>query len=109
MERPVFKYYFHCSDGSDLVVDREGIEVTESEVLWSALRTAARLMSQLPSYDGWADWIVAVHDERGLLIDTIPFPANEEYSAFDDHEQGTEPWTGAMSNLQHPEGSTRLH
>ena len=42
-------------------------------------------MSQLPSYDGWADWVVAVHDERGSLVDTVPFPANEEYGAFDDH------------------------
>jgi hypothetical protein len=105
----MLKYYFHCSDGSDLLVDREGIEITESEVLWSALRTAARLMSELPSYDGWADWVVAVHDERGSLVDTVPFPANEEYGAFDTFEHGTVQWTAATPKLQHRDGSTRLH
>ena len=48
MERPVFKYYFHCSDGSDLLVDREGIEVTESEVLWSAIADRGSLDEPTP-------------------------------------------------------------
>ena len=109
MERPVLKYYFHCSDGADLIVDRQGLESTKPELLWTALRTAAGLMSELPSYDGWSDWVVAIHDERGSLVETVPFPANEEYGAFDTDEQGTEPWTTATRKLQHPDGSTRLH
>lgn len=64
----MLKYYFHCSDGYDLVVDREGRELGESDLLWIALDAAARLMSELQTYDGWADWVVAIHDERGSLM-----------------------------------------
>jgi hypothetical protein len=30
------RFYFHCSDGVDLVLDREGIEIEASDVLLSA-------------------------------------------------------------------------
>ena len=40
----MLKYYFHCSDGYDLIVDREGRELRESDLLWTALDAAARLM-----------------------------------------------------------------
>jgi hypothetical protein len=33
----VSRFYFHCSDGVDLILDREGIEVEGSDVLWWAL------------------------------------------------------------------------
>src|SRR5215212_6496728 len=39
------RVYFHCSDGFDLVIDREGVEVQSSDVLWCALRAAADLMN----------------------------------------------------------------
>ena len=29
------RFYFHCSDGVDLVLDREGVESEASDVLWS--------------------------------------------------------------------------
>jgi len=45
------RFYFHCSDGVDLVLDREGIEIEASDVLLSALRAAERLIRALPSYD----------------------------------------------------------
>ena len=109
MERPVLKYYFHCSDGYDLIVDREGRELRGSDLLWTALDAAARLMSELQTYDGWADWVVAIHDERGSLIDTVPFPTQQEYGAFDNHDQGTEPWATATLKSQSRDGSTRPH
>jgi hypothetical protein len=59
-EGEVSRFYFHCSDGGDLILDREGIEVEGSDVLWWALRAAARLMNALPSYDEWSAWTVAV-------------------------------------------------
>ena len=48
------RFYFHCSDGVDLVLDREGIEIEASDVLLSALRAAERLIRALPSYDDYA-------------------------------------------------------
>jgi hypothetical protein len=29
------RYFFHCSDGVDLVLDRKGVEIEASDVLWS--------------------------------------------------------------------------
>jgi len=45
MEGELKRFYFHCSDGLDLVLDREGIEADGSEVLWWALKAADRLMT----------------------------------------------------------------
>ena len=59
------RFYFHCSDGVDLVLDREGVESEASDVLWLGMRAAERLITALPSYDDWPTWTVSVHDERG--------------------------------------------
>ena len=60
------RYFFHCSDGVDLVLDRKGGEIEASDVLWSGMRAAERLIRALPSYDGWSAWTVSVHNERGF-------------------------------------------
>jgi len=63
METAMARYYLHCTDGVDFVLDRVGHEIdAESELMWFAYRAADRLMSQLPEYDGWADWIVVVQN-----------------------------------------------
>ena len=80
MEGELKRFYFHSSDGLDLVLDREGIEADGSEVLWWALKAADRLMSALPTYDGWSAWTVSVHDARGCLVETVPFPKNVDTS-----------------------------
>src|SRR3954463_1245233 len=72
------RFYFHCSDGVDLVLDREGVESEASDVLWLGMRAAERLISALPSYDDWPAWTVSVHDERGSLVETLPFPENTD-------------------------------
>ena len=54
------RFYFHCSDGVDLVLDREGVEIEASDVLWSGMRAAERLIRALPSYDDWSAWTVSV-------------------------------------------------
>ena len=54
------RYFFHCSDGVDLVLDREGVEIEASDVLWSGMRAAERLIRALPSYDDWSAWTVSV-------------------------------------------------
>lgn len=73
------RYYLHCTDGVDLVLDRVGLVIdAESELMWFAYRAADRLMSELPDYDGWARWLVAVHNEGGSLVEIVPFPAQAE-------------------------------
>ena len=81
----MLKFYFHC-------LDREGVEVQASDVLWSAMRAAASLMSALPSYDDWSAWTVSIHDERGLLVETLPFPANTDRGDALHFEEGIERW-----------------
>jgi hypothetical protein len=109
METEVARFYFHCSDGSDLIIDREGVEVYGSDVLWWALRAAARLMSALPTYDGWSAWTVAVHNERGSLVETVPFPAHVNGRDALCREEGTDRWPQPSPANLHPTGSTRYH
>ena len=104
-ERKLSRLYCHCSDGIDLVLDREGIE--SSDVLLSALRTAARLIRALPSYDDWSAWTVCVHDERGSLVETLPFPANTDRRYALHVEEGIERW--APHSHPHESGSRRYH
>jgi hypothetical protein len=79
METAMARYYLHCTDGVDFVLDRVGHEIdAESDLMWFAYRVADRLMSELPEYDGWADWIVVVQNEAGCQVETLPFPAELE-------------------------------
>ena len=107
METEVARFYFHCSDGFDLNIDREGVEVHGSDVLWWALRAAARLMSALPTYDGWSAWTVSVHNERGCLIETVPFPRN--FDASNRPHEGADLWLQHSPANLHRTGSTQYH
>ena len=71
------RFYFHCSDGVDLVLDREGVEIEASDVLWWGMRAAERLIKALPSYDGWSAWTVSVHDARGSLVEIATLPGED--------------------------------
>jgi hypothetical protein len=69
------RYYLHCTDGVDFVLDRVGHEIdAESELMWFAYRAAGRLMGELPEYDEWSNWLVAIHNENGCLVETVSFP-----------------------------------
>ena len=73
------RYFLHCTDGVDFVLDRVGHEIdAESELIWHAYRAADRLMAELPDYDGWANWLIAVHSESGCLVETVPFPGEAD-------------------------------
>ena len=73
------RYFLHCTDGVDFVLDRVGHEIdAESELMWFAYRAADRLMGELPEYDGWAGWLVAIHNESGRLVETVPFPGDAD-------------------------------
>jgi hypothetical protein len=105
----VSKFYFHCSDGVDLVLDRKGIEIEGSDVLWWALRAAARLINALPRYDDWSSWTVSVHNERGSLVETVAFPANTDPRAALEPEKQIERWMPHSPAHFHRSGSTRYH
>jgi hypothetical protein len=101
------KLHFHCTDGRDLVLDREGVEVVaETNLLWLASRAAARLMSELPEYDGWSEWVVAVHDERGCLLETVPFVHGAEWG---DAEVTQDAWPDSNSPPRWQTGRTPSH
>ena len=97
------RFYFHCSDGVDLVLDREGV------VLWLGMRAAERLITALPSYDDWPAWTVSVHDERGSLVETLPFPANTDRRDALHFEEGIARWTPHSVSNPHQTGSTLYH
>jgi hypothetical protein len=99
------RVFFHCTDGCDFLIDREGVEADGLDILWCAIREAERLMRSLPEYEEWANWLVAVHDERGCQIDTVPFPAHDNGN---EHEQRCFLW-GLSSPPIYMMRSTRLH
>ena len=109
MESELKRFYFHCSDGLDLVLDHEGIEADGSEVLWWASKAADRLMSALPTYDGWSAWTVSVHDERGCLVETVPFPKNVDRTDALAPEEAIGSWPQRSPANFHPTGSTQHH
>jgi hypothetical protein len=101
------KYHFHCTDGCDLVLDRKGLEVVaETDLLWLASRAATRLMRELPEYDGWSEWVVAVHDERGRLLETVPFVQGAEWA---DAEVTQDAWLDSNSPITCRTGRTPFH
>ena len=109
MERKLPRFYFHCSDGVDLVLDREGVESEPSDVLWLGMRAAERLITALPSYDDWPAWTVSVHDERGSLVETLPFPANTDRRHALQCEESIDRWAPHSPPLPHQSESTRYH
>ena len=81
------RYYLHCTDGVDFVLDRVGHEIdAETDLMWFAYRAADRLMGELPEYDDWASWIIVVQNESGSQVETIPFPAEFETGLAEPHE-----------------------
>jgi hypothetical protein len=100
-------YYFNCTDGRDLVLDREGIEDSgETNLLWLASQAAARLMSQLPEFDGWSEWVVTIYDERGHQVETVPFMHGAEWA---DVEVAQDAWPDSNSPPRWRTGRTPSH
>jgi hypothetical protein len=66
-------HYFHCTDGTDLILDRSGREaLAHQDVLARARSVAREVMQAVPNYDEWENWSVHVYDERGQL-EIVPF------------------------------------
>jgi hypothetical protein len=86
METAMARYYLHCTDGVDFVLDKVGHEIdAEADLMWFAYRAADRLMGELPEYDGWASWIVVVQNSSGSQVETVPFPAAAETGLAEPH------------------------
>lgn len=67
-------HYFHCTDGVDLIIDRQGRDArADRDVVLRARKVAAEIMRSVPAYGDWDDWSVHVYDERGEL-EIVPFP-----------------------------------
>jgi hypothetical protein len=66
-------HYFHCTDGVDLIVDREGRDISgPRELAFSAKAAAEAVMQAVPSYEEWEAWAVYVYNERGQVA-IVPF------------------------------------
>jgi hypothetical protein len=101
------KHHFHCTDGRDFVLDREGTEeVVETNLLWLASQTAARLMSELPDFDGWSEWVVAIYDEQGRQVETVPFVHVSDWA---NAEMAKDAWLDSISSSQQRSGRTPFH
>ena len=75
------RYFLHCTDGVDFVLDRVGTEIAdEGQVAKVAFGSALGLMRSLPGYRDWHQWVVAVHDEDGYQLDTVSFPDQRVFS-----------------------------
>ena len=66
-------HYFHCTDGVDLIVDREGRDISGPRELACSAKAAAEVVMQaVPSYEEWEAWAVYVYNERGQVA-IVPF------------------------------------
>ena len=67
-------YFFHCTDGADLLLDHRGIKAaSDAQVLGEALLVAEKAMRELPDYEDWASWLVCVYNDEQRMIATVPF------------------------------------
>ena len=68
------RYFFHCTDGADLLLDRHGIKAaSDAQALGEALLAAEKAMRELPDYQDWASWLVCVYNDEQRMIATVPF------------------------------------
>lgn len=68
-------YYFHCTDGYDLILDRAGRRMRSrrsAEIV--AYTVAGRVMRSAREAVDWSRWLVTVQDETGSLVAVVPFP-----------------------------------
>jgi len=68
-------HYFHCTNGVDLVIDRHGKRVRPQQIERCASTIAESLMSGLPRFTDWSDWLVNVYDADGSMVAILPFPS----------------------------------
>ena len=68
------RYFLHCTDGVDIVLDGQGVRAeTREEALRYASSLSERLMHSVPDYEDWESWLVCVYDEHDRLVGTVGF------------------------------------
>ena len=105
------RYFLHCTDGVDLILDRVGHEIdAESDLMWFAYRVADRLMSELPDYDEWSNWIVIIQNEAGCQVEALPFPGEANMGLAQPSSVGImQPCQPNLPTCSLHPGSTLLH
>ena len=69
------RFYFHATNGRELVRDPAGDEIARPEELLNrAWLVARRVMATRCSQPDWRAWTVVVMDERGSMMLAEPFP-----------------------------------
>jgi hypothetical protein len=68
------RYRFHCTNGSECILDAEGTLVRGSSALARRARQVAEAtMRSLGEDADWAGWQVSVHDLTGRRVWVEPF------------------------------------
>lgn len=65
-------HYFHCTDGADLIVDRDGRDADGDELIGRAREVAGEIMRAVPAFTEWGAWAVHVYDAGGEVA-IVPF------------------------------------
>jgi hypothetical protein len=73
-------YFFHCTDGADLILDRTGREVEDFELDSTAMGVAEDVAFRLPASFDWSGWVVSVYDADGRQVAIVPFAARDDTS-----------------------------
>lgn len=69
------RYFYHLTDGTSLIIDREGRRFSSRlRAKAEAVSYAERMMQEAPPGVDWSGWLVSVHDARGHAIANLPFP-----------------------------------
>ncbi|MET7246570.1 hypothetical protein ABZT49_24750 [Methylobacterium sp. EM32] len=73
------RYRFHCTNGSECILDAEGALVRGPSALARRARAVAEAaMQSLGAAAGdWAEWRVSVHDLTGRRVWVEPFVAQD--------------------------------
>jgi hypothetical protein len=68
------RYYFHLVDGTDILLDPEGIEIADGAIAQKALRHARSMIaSDVLNGEINLCYAIEVKDEPGNLVHRLPF------------------------------------
>ncbi len=67
------RYRFHCTNGSECILDAEGTLVRTPAALARHARVVAEAAMQSLGAGDWTEWRVSVHDLTGRRVWVEPF------------------------------------
>ncbi|MGE7413769.1 DUF6894 family protein [Methylobacterium tarhaniae] len=67
------RYRFHCTNGSECILDAEGTLVRGPAALARRARAVAEATMRSLENGDWAEWRVSVHDLAGRRVWVEPF------------------------------------